>query len=182
MEIKLPEHIHTQRLTLRRPKFDDAEAIFENYASDTEVTKYLAWPRHCTLRETLEFLHFANSQWEEKRGGAYLITLKHNKRVIGSTGIDPETMYRASTGYVLEKPVWGLGYATESLKAIIEVAQQTLIQRLQAHCHVLHKASARVLEKCGFICEGTLRAHTVFPNLQNDIAADIFSYSLLIPR
>ena len=49
MGARQPERVETERLVLRRPRADDAEAIFERYASDPEVTRYLlsrdAWGR-----------------------------------------------------------------------------------------------------------------------------------------
>ncbi|MBR2067612.1 MAG: GNAT family N-acetyltransferase, partial [Solobacterium sp.] len=38
--------IETSRLILRKLNDDDAEAMFRNWASDNEVTKYLTWPTH----------------------------------------------------------------------------------------------------------------------------------------
>ena len=38
--------IQTARLELRRFTADDAEAMYRNWASDPEVTKYLTWPHH----------------------------------------------------------------------------------------------------------------------------------------
>ena len=49
-----PELLVTERLVLRRPVGDDVSAIFERYASDPEVTRYLAWPRAAWLAEAGE--------------------------------------------------------------------------------------------------------------------------------
>ena len=38
--------LETERLILRRFTMDDADAMFQNWASDDEVTKYLTWPTH----------------------------------------------------------------------------------------------------------------------------------------
>ena len=40
------QRIETKRLLLRRFSVDDADAMFRNWASDPEVTKYLTWPAH----------------------------------------------------------------------------------------------------------------------------------------
>ena len=42
--MKGPEHIETTRLVLRKPTAADAEAVYAQYSSDTEVTKYVGWP------------------------------------------------------------------------------------------------------------------------------------------
>jgi len=38
-----PETLRTGRLVLRRARLDDAQAVFDAYASDPEVTRYMTW-------------------------------------------------------------------------------------------------------------------------------------------
>jgi ribosomal-protein-alanine N-acetyltransferase len=38
--------LETERLILRRFEFDDAEAMYRNWANDPEVTKFMTWPTH----------------------------------------------------------------------------------------------------------------------------------------
>ena len=66
---------------------------------------------------------------------------------------------------MLAKDAWGRGFATEALGAMVEIARASGVSRLYALCHVDHRPSAHVLEKCGFTCEGTLRQYAEFPNL-----------------
>ena len=40
------KELETPRLLLRRFTLDDAEAIYRNWCSDEDVTKYLTWPTH----------------------------------------------------------------------------------------------------------------------------------------
>ena len=47
--MKGPKTIETRRLLLRKPALSDAEAIFERYAADPVVTRYMSWPTHRTL-------------------------------------------------------------------------------------------------------------------------------------
>jgi len=44
--------LDTERLVLRRFVTEDAEAMFRNWASDPEVTKYLTWPTHANVDVT----------------------------------------------------------------------------------------------------------------------------------
>lgn len=46
MEHKGTVYIETKRLILRRFTVSDAEAMYENWASDEEVIKYLTWQTH----------------------------------------------------------------------------------------------------------------------------------------
>ena len=86
MGANAPECIETARLVLRRPQRRDAEIIFSRYANDPEVTRYLAWPRHRSLRDTLQFLEFSDNEWEHSPGGPYLIEARDSGQVLGSTG------------------------------------------------------------------------------------------------
>ena len=60
---KAPAEIATTRLLLVRPTADVASEVFERYASDPEVTRYLSWPRHQSIADTQAFLNF--SAWSQ---------------------------------------------------------------------------------------------------------------------
>ena len=172
----LNQRMETARLSLRAPRPDDADAIFA-FASDPEVTRFVGWPRHESRAATRAFLEFSAAEWERWPAGPLVIESRDGGDVIGSTGLAFETPYRATTGYVLAKRYWGRGFATESLTAVLAVAEKLGVQRLFAHCHAEHAASARVLERCGFALEGTLRRYLVFPNLDAARAQDVLCYA-----
>ncbi len=161
----ISDSLTTDRLFLRRPVAGDAEAIFERYASDPEVTRYLAWPTHRSVADTEAFLAFSDAEWARWPAGPFLIFSEADHQLLGSTGLGFEDLHLASTGYVLARSAWGQGYATEVTHVMVELAAALGVARLQATCHHAHTASRRVLEKTGFVSEGILRAHTVFPNL-----------------
>lgn len=159
--------IHTERLTLRPPRVEDAAAIYDSYARDPEATRYLSWTPHRSLAETEEYLrgvlamssdgadpkfHWAITERgsdDEARG---MIALRRNG-------------HKADVGYVLARPLWGLGYTTEALRAVVGFAF-TLpgLYRVWAVCDVENVGSARVLEKAGMRFEGVLRRNIVHPN------------------
>ena len=107
-----PERLVTERFTLRRPRSTDAAAILQSYAGDPEVTRLLAWPRHRSIEDTLSFIKWSDQAWGSTPAGPYLI-LDREDRVLGTTGLDVETPWRAATGYVLRRDAWGRGLATE---------------------------------------------------------------------
>jgi ribosomal-protein-alanine N-acetyltransferase len=145
------------------------------------VTRFLGWPTHRTIADTEEFLAVCAAEWARWPAGAFLIESREHGTLLGSTGLGFETSLQASTGYVLAHDAWGLGYATEALGAMRDHAAQLGLERLFALCHPSHRASARVLEKCGFLCEGTLPAYTEFPNLVPGVASDVLRYALRRP-
>ncbi len=178
--MKAPERIETARLVLWRPAASDAQAIFDRYASDPDVTRYVGWPRHRSVDDTRGFIQFAEAEWQRAPAGVYLISSRATGALLGSTGLGFETPFRASTGYVLAKDAWGHGYATEALRAMVDLARELGVARLYAICHPDHRASIRVLEKGGFTREGIQRRHSEFPNLAPGVPADVACYAAIL--
>lgn len=176
--MKAPETIQTAHLLLRKPEPSDAEAIFRRYASDPVVTRYMSWPTHRSVADTHAFLVWDESEWKKWPASSYLILQREENRLLGSTGLSFKTPARAVTGYVLAQDAWGQGFATEALKAMVELARRTGVERLEAVCHIDHAPSAHVLEKCGFQRETTLRESLVFPNLAGEEHSDVLSFAI----
>ena len=85
-----PPLVETPRLVLATPVASDADLIFQRYASDHDVTKYLGWPTHRTVADTQGFLAFSAMQWEREGTGPYLIWDRADGRLLGSTGLGVE--------------------------------------------------------------------------------------------
>jgi [ribosomal protein S5]-alanine N-acetyltransferase len=177
----MDECIETARLRLRRPVAGDGPAIFARYASDPDVTRYMGWPRHTSVEHTRAFLEFSDGEWERWETGPLLVFSRADGALLGASGLTMETQWRAVTGYVLARDAWGRGYATEALRAMVTLAASRGVARLYATCHVDHRASWRVMEKCGFERECILRRHTVFPNLSPE-PEDVLMYALVRPQ
>jgi ribosomal-protein-alanine N-acetyltransferase len=180
--MKGPERIETTRLALRRPNLDDAEAVFARYASNPEVTKFLSWPTHRSVEDTRGFLAFSDTEWQRWPAGPYLVESRGAGDLLGSTGLTFESPIIAATGYVLARDAWGLGYATEALAAMVELASQLGVRRLYALCHPEHVRSVHVLEKCGFRRESLFKGYARFPNLKPDQLEDCLCYSRIRER
>lgn len=54
------QELETERLVLRRLSIDDSEMMYNNWASDRQVTQYLRWNAHRSWGETAETLN----EWE----------------------------------------------------------------------------------------------------------------------
>jgi len=103
--MKAPEHIATTRLVLRKPTAADAEGVYTRYSNDTEVTKYVGWPRHQSIEQTKAFLAFSDTEWNRWPAGPYLIERQGDGNLLGGTGLAFETPTVAATGmYSLEMP------------------------------------------------------------------------------
>lgn len=176
--MKVPETIQTERLLLNKPRIDDAPAIFDSYAQDPEVTRYLVWKPHKNIRETEQFLLACRQLWHTGKDYAYAITLKENDKLIGMFGLHPMNL-KIEVGYVLARPYWSKGYMTEVLRAVIEWAfSQPDIFRVQAICDVDNIASARVMEKAGMTREGLLQRYVLHPNI-SDEPRDAYIYAVV---
>jgi RimJ/RimL family protein N-acetyltransferase len=74
--------------------------------------------------------------------------------------------HMVNIGYVLARNQWGQGLMPEAVRALkAEALGLPEIFRVEATCDVDNRASARVLEKSGFLLEGRLARFTVHPNL-----------------
>jgi RimJ/RimL family protein N-acetyltransferase len=175
--MKMPERLETKRLILRRLRLDDARAVFEGWAQDREVTRYLTWRPHERIEQTQAFVRSCIAAREARTRFPYMITLKESGDVVGM--IDPRIeSFKIGIGYVAARSHWGKGYVSEAARAVIEWAfQQPSIYRVYATTDVENIASRRVLEKIGMQCEGILRKYILHPNI-SDIPRDSFLYAI----
>lgn len=178
--LRAPATIEAGRLVLRRPLASDAHAVFARYAGDPAVTRFLGWRTHRSVLDTQVFLLCCDAAWQQAGVGPYLIQSREDGQLLGSTGLRLLSSQQAATGYVLARDAWGQGYATEALRAMRDLALRLGVLRLTAVCHPDHRASLRVMQKCGFTRDGTLRAHTRFPNLGLGVASDVLCYSFIV--
>jgi ribosomal-protein-alanine N-acetyltransferase len=177
--MKGPKTLETRRLLLRKPAMSDAQTIFERYAGDPTVTRYMSWSTHRTISDTAAFLAWSDADWELWPAGSYLIFSRESTSLLlGGTGLAFRTPEFAVTGYVFAQDAWGQGFATEALQTMVDLARSLGVKRLEAVCHVEHRPSAHVMEKCGFQYHGILRAHTEFPNLSPGARSDVLSYAI----
>lgn len=175
-----PLVVTTTRLILSPPEDADAAEIFARYAGDPDVTRFLSWARHRSVADTRTFLAWSAAEWKRWPAGPYLVRARDDGRLLGSTGLAFEARDRAATGYVLARDAWGYGFATEALRAMVDVARQTGVARLYALCHPEHRPSAHVLEKCGFTRDKAWFRPAEFPNLAPGVLQTAWRYALAL--
>jgi len=160
-----PETIPTDRLVLRRPVERDAIAIFDGYAQDADVVRYLVWPPHRSVDDTRAYLRHTDDGWATGAELTWALTFPGDDRLIGMIAIRPNG-HKADLGYVLARTHWGQGLMAEAGRAVVDVAfRDPGVYRVWAVCDVENHASARVLEKIGMTREGVLRRWIVHPNV-----------------
>lgn len=93
----------------------------------------------------------------------YINAVTLNGKLMGGAGIHPQAMnlrFNAEIGYWLGEEFWGKGYATEVVQLLIQVAKDSKqFHKLFARTFVGNTASEKVLQKNGFVLEGTLKEH-----------------------
>ena len=172
----LPDTFDTARLLLRPIAVEDAEVIFDTYAQDKEVARYVMWRSHNHLGETHAYIaRCVGTPHEVER--TYVLVGNDDNVVRGTFALRQPGANRLDCGYVLARHWWGQGLMTEVLSEVSAWAlRQPSIFRIGAVCDVDNVGSARVLEKSGFAQEGVLRRWLVHPNI-SDEPRDCYSYA-----
>ena len=166
--IEPPNQVRTKRLALRRPVLEDAEAIFEEYAADPEVTRYLTWVPHSERSTVVEFLASAIDGNASGKSYSWILSKPDEGTAIGMLGARV-LGHMLDIGYVLGRRHWGNGYMPEAISWLAEWAlQQAGVFRVSAVCDIENIASARALEKSNFEREGVLHRWIVLPNRSSE--------------
>ncbi|MGN6575803.1 MAG: GNAT family N-acetyltransferase [Nocardioides sp.] len=167
----------TARLRLRPFTDADEDALFALH-SNASVLRYWDAPPWTDRARAARFVAACRQMADDGTGARLAIDRVSDGRFIGWCSLtrwNPD--YRsASMGYCLDEDAWGEGYATEAAGAVLAWAFATLdLNRVQAETDTRNGASARVLEKLGFVHEGTLREDCV---VDGDVS-DSWVYGLL---
>jgi ribosomal-protein-alanine N-acetyltransferase len=149
--------LETQRLVLRELQPSDVQAIF-GIGSDDEVMHFYDLDTFQLPEDASAFIGRQRARYERESGIRWGIVRKEGEEVIGWCGYVVGSYRRAELGYALARDAWGQGLMTEAVRAVVGFAfETTQINRLEATTHLGNGASARVLEKLGFVPEGLLR-------------------------
>ena len=154
------KRIETERLILRPFVKEDASAMYRNWASDPEVTKFLSWPPYKSVDTAHEILGIWVPQYEDPAFYQWAIELKELGEVIGSISVvnHDDRVDMAEIGFCIGKTWWGRGIMTEAMKAVMDyLFDEVGVQRIEAGHDPENPASGAVQRKCGLKYEGTFR-------------------------
>lgn len=156
------QKIETDRLILRRFSVDDAEAMYRNWASDPEVTKYLTWPVHSSAEASRALLEDWVSAYENEKNYQWAIVLKEQgDEPIGSiSAVDMnDDVSKVHIGYCIGRAWWHQGIMTEALKAVMDFFfDEVGANRVEARHDPRNPHSGMVMRKCGMKYEGTMKS------------------------
>ncbi|MCI9370983.1 MAG: GNAT family N-acetyltransferase [Lachnospiraceae bacterium] len=161
MNNKGTKTLETDRLILRQFRHEDAENMFKNWASDSEVTKFLTWPPHPNVNATKAVLNSWIDRYSELSVYNWGLEWKETGEVMGSISVVKldEAIEAADIGYCMGKAWWGRGIMPEALRAVIAYLFNEVGLNRIAACHdVNNPKSGRVMQKAGMKQEAVLRA------------------------
>ena len=152
-------NLETNRLLLRKFKIEDAEDMYNNWASDREVTKYLSWKTHSNIEETKEILKSWIENYSKNDFYQWAIILKENNQAIGSIGADKnDSIEMVNIGYCISRKYWDKGITSEAFERIIKFFfEEVKLNRIESCHNEKNIYSGRVMLKCGLKKEGVLR-------------------------
>ena len=172
------KRLETERLVLRRFIPEDAEAMYRNWASDDEVTKYLTWPTHRSVEVTKAVLAGWIPRYEDEKCYQWAIVPKDLGEPVGSIAavrLDDD-IEMVHIGYCIGKPWWHQGITSEALAAVIGFFFDRVgVSRIEARHDARNPRSGLVMRKCGMKYEGTLRS----ADRNNQGIHDVCYYGLL---
>ena len=170
--------VETPRLVLRPFAREDAQAMFDNWASDPAVTKFLSWPTYRSVEDAHSILNVWLENYEKPDFYQWAIVLKELNQPIGSISVvnSDDRVDMVEIGYCIGRNWWGRGIMPEALSAVmVYLFDEVGMQRIEAGHDPDNPASGAVLRKCGLEYEGTLRRRI----RSNRGITDVAWYSIL---
>ena len=150
--------LKTSRLLLRRFTVGDADAMYRNWASDPEVTKYLLWPTHSGPEVSRAVLESWVGEYEKEN--YYQWAIEFEGQPIGSISVvsGNDRIEMVHIGYCIGRAWWHWGITTEALGALIRFFfEEVGVNRIETRHDPNNPHSGAVMRKCGMNYEGTMR-------------------------
>lgn len=173
------KRLETERLVLRRFTVADAQAMYDNWASDEKVTEFLMWKPHSDPTETEQILEDWTERYSDNSYYNWAIVLKENgDEPIGNIAVvhSDEITSMAHIGYCLGRKWWHKGITSEALKAVMDfLFDEVNANRIESRHDPRNINSGKVMKKCGMKYEGTLHSS----DWNNQGICDACYYALL---
>ncbi|HEY4282990.1 MAG TPA: GNAT family N-acetyltransferase [Chthoniobacterales bacterium] len=177
--MNVPEFLETPRLFLRKPRCEDALLMFQAYAQDPAVTRYSMWRPHADISDSHAAIDRFLVCWESQISFVWFLFVRETNELIGSISARKEDQ-GFNIGYLLARAYWGRGLMPEAIMSVVRWAfTEPWVAFVRAYCDKDNSASARALEKAGFIKDADLLGYSVHPNISPE-PRDCYSY--MIPR
>lgn len=160
MDHKGTVRLETNRLVLRRFEANDAQPMFDNWASDPAVTAFMTWPPHESQDVTRSVLDSWIADYPRDDFYQWAIVLRDLAQPVGSISVVSvdEAVESLEIGYCIGRRWWRQGVTSEALQAVIDyLFGEVGALRLCAKHDTRNPNSGRVMRHCGMAYAGTLR-------------------------
>ena len=151
--------LETKRLTLRRFEYSDNASMRKHWVSDPLVQKMYSEPVYCTEGEVRSLLEKYIEAYQNN-ACRWAITLRGDTECIGQIAyfMVNEVNHWGEIEYCIGREFQNNGYITEAVRRILQYGFDEINLHKVQICHKsINEPSRRVIEKCGFTYEGTLR-------------------------
>ena len=142
-------NLETERLVLRPFTMDDAQSMYDNWTSDSEVVKYVTWNVHENIETTRKILSMWIEQYEKPERINFAIVSKDTFELIGGIDVVGYLDGIPVIGYILSRKYWGNGFMTEACKKVIEFLFSLGYETIRIDALVNNVGSNKVIQKCG---------------------------------
>lgn len=160
-----PPSLTSPRLALSNVGEGDRMDIFDGYARDPEVTRYLSWTPRTDIGQVDEFIADRLQRWDNGESFAWVLRLRASNELVGMVEARVD-LPRIELGYAVVRRFWGKGLATEAVRAVVDwAAAEPAVRCVWGYADVDNGASIRVLEKAGLSRAGLLEGWAVHPNI-----------------
>lgn len=152
--------LESTRLLLRPLTVEDRDAMYRNWASDPEVTKYLTWQHYASPDVADAVLRDWVSQYAKPDFYQWGIVLKSLGEPIGTISAvrQDQRVRSAEIGYCIGRRWWHQGVTSEALGLVIDyLIGEVGFNRVESRHDPRNPNSGAVMRKCGMIYEGTHR-------------------------
>lgn len=150
--------IETDRLILRNFSLDDAEFIL-SLVNEPSWLENIGDKNVHNIHDAQNYIQNGPlKSYQENGYGLYMAELKLRSVPVGVCGlVKREFFIEPDVGFAFLPEYWGLGFASESAKAVLEYAQSELnIERVLGITNIDNRGSMRVLEKIGLRYDKTV--------------------------
>ncbi len=152
--------IETERLILRRFEYTDDEAMLKYWVADEKIQSLYSEPVYSTKAEVKGLLDKYIGSYQREDYYRWAVIEKASGECIGQIAyflVDSKNHF-AEIEYCIGSAFQCKGYATEATKAVIAFGFNEInLHKVQICTKTINAPSKRVIEKCGFTYEGTLR-------------------------
>lgn len=164
--------LHTQRLTLRDIRLEDAEAILSMRSND-RVNRFIPRQAMDDIENARQLVNRTRQAFDQRQAIGFAGVLRDRPTIVGTCGLmNIEIEHRhAEIGGEMATEYWGKGIAQEAFEEIIRFGiEEMKLHTIEAKVNPENRGAVQLLENRGFIREGYFKDRGFFHGRYQDMA------------